>query len=290
MAKRSRKARKQKNTTKTKLRTDIKVRHARIVPGGAVRVLNVVPSRDTEKDWKFENAVNSGILRATPIPASKDLREPWWKIGDQGDTGSCVGWAAADSVLRWHFTKMSKLSKDNKLSVRFIWMAAKETDEFTSQPTTFIESDGTSLKSALDIARKYGNVVDSTLPFGSNELYKDEPETFYAEAAQLKIASYINLGKNPTKWRQWLAHKGPILTCLECDDTWMNATQTGGVLNSFDAMSADGGHAVAFVGYDANRFIVRNSWGNSWGHNGFAYASNEYAAAAFTEAYGVNVT
>jgi C1A family cysteine protease len=32
---------------------------------------------------------------------------------------------------------------------------------------------------------------------------------------------------------------------------------------------------------------VRNSWGLAWGDKGFAYASDAYAAAAFTEAYGV---
>ena len=46
---------------------------------------------------------------------------------------------------------------------------------------------------------------------------------------------------------------------------------------------------MALVGYDQNQFIVRNSWGTSWGNKGFAYASNAYAAAAFTEAYGVSV-
>ena len=32
-----------------------------------------------------------------------------------------------------------------------------------------------------------------------------------------------------------------------------------------------GGHAVLTVGYDhaAQRFIVRNSWGSSWGLNGY---------------------
>jgi hypothetical protein len=255
-----------------------------------VRILNCIPSRDTEKDWRVENAMAAGILAAAPIPSAKDLREAWWTINDQGSTGSCVGWASADSVMRWHFVKAGRLAKDELLSPRFIWMAAKETDEFTSQPTTFIERDGTSLKAALDIARKYGAVTDNVLPFETGYLYQGELGSFYTLAAQLKIASYINLGRKLADWRRWIATKGPVLTRLDCDNTWMNAKETGGKLDLYDPMSADGGHAVALVGYDPNIFIVRNSWGvTDWGDKGFGYASNVYAAAAFTEAYGVNL-
>jgi hypothetical protein len=125
------------------------------------RILNCIPSKNTENDWTFEHAAEAGIMSAAPaIPSSKDLREAWWSIGDQLNTGSCVGWAAADAVLRWHFVKANRLPKDKKLSVRYVWMAAKETDEFTANATTFIESVGTSPKAALDIARKFGAVQD----------------------------------------------------------------------------------------------------------------------------------
>ncbi|MGZ8401506.1 MAG: C1 family peptidase, partial [Methyloceanibacter sp.] len=67
----------------------------------------------------------------------------------------------------------------------------------------------------------------------------------------------------PTEWRRWLATKGPILTRLDCDNTWMNAKNTGGRLDAYDTMSMQGGHAVALVGYDPNQFIVRNSWGTT---------------------------
>jgi hypothetical protein len=100
----------------------------------------------------------------------------------------------ADSVLRWHFVKAGRLKPSDLLSPPFIRMAAKETDEFTTEPTTFIESDGTSLKAALVIARKYGCVPDSVLPFLSGALFQGDVATFYALATQLKIASYINLG------------------------------------------------------------------------------------------------
>jgi hypothetical protein len=258
---------------------------------GVKRILNCLPSRNTERDWGFEHAADAGILAArASIPASKDLRESWWKIGDQGSTGSCVGWATADSLLRWHLVKANRLAKDELLSPRFIWMAAKETDEFINRPTTFIETDGTSLKAALDIARKYGAVVDSVLPFLSGKLYPDEAKTFYALAAQRKIASYFNLGTNLANWRTWLATKGPILTRLDVDATWDEAKATQGQLDVYQPNTVRGGHAIGLVGYTPDRFIVRNSWGTStWGDQGFGYASLGYAQAAFTEAYGVSL-
>jgi hypothetical protein len=252
------------------------------------RILNCLPSRDTERDWRVEDAADAGVLEAPArVPPSKDLREVWWKIGDQGSTGSCVGWAAADSLIRWHLVKATRLPKEQSLSPRFVWMAAKETDEFMSRPTTFIETDGTSLKAALDIARKYGVVTDTVLPFSGGRLYQGRAMTFYALAAKLKIGGYFNLGRRPVDWRTWLANNGPILTRLDVDDTWDAAKTTQGNLDVYLADTVRGGHAVALVGYTPDRFIVRNSWGRGWGDKGFGYASLPYAQAAFTEAYGI---
>jgi C1A family cysteine protease len=259
--------------------------------GGTARILNCLPSPDQADDWDIASAQAAGMLATrAPLPASVDLRADWWKIGDQGGTGSCVGWATADSVLRWHFVSSGRVAERDKLSVRFVWMAAKETDEFSNRPTTFIEPEGTSLKAALDVARRYGVVRDTDLPFSRPKLFAGDAKAFYLLASQLKIAAYVNLGRDPTAWRQWLATQGPILTRLDCDDTWMGAKATKGVLETYDAASASGGHAVAMVGYTADHLIVRNSWGtSSWGDKGFAYASFPYAAEAFTEAYGVSV-
>lgn len=257
------------------------------------RILNVVPSKGTEQDWGMDNAVGAGMLAApVALPPSKDLRETWWKVGDQGSTGSCVGWGTADAVLRWHFTKANRIAKTDKLSTRFVWMAAKETDEFTNRPTTFIESDGTSLKSALDIARKFGAVKDPVLPFLSGNLYPGEVGTFYAIASQLKIAAYFNLFKNLGQWRTWLATSGPILAALSVDRTWDNAALTNGKLDTFLPNTARGGHCIAIVGYKADgRFIIRNSWGTTWGDKGFGYATEAYIQAGFfNEAYGVKLS
>jgi C1A family cysteine protease len=262
-------------------------------PKRVKRVLNVVPSQKTEHDWQFEHADAAGLLAAAAaVPKAKDLRETWWKIGDQGSTGSCVGWATADALLRWHFVKSGRIKNTEVLSKRFIWMASKETDEFESAPTTFIENAGTSLKSALDVARKFGAVKENVLPFGG-DLYPGAPETFYALASRMKIQSYFNLsfnrGGSVDSWRRWLANNGPLLTRLDVDRTWDDASDNGGNMDVYQPKTRRGGHAVSIVGYTADRFIVRNSWGTTWGDKGFGYASLAYAQDAFTETYGISV-
>ncbi|HWM77993.1 MAG TPA: C1 family peptidase, partial [Methylomirabilota bacterium] len=243
--------------------------------------------------WKYEDAVAAGALGAVAaLPPSVDLRQSWWTVGDQGQTGSCVGWASADGVVRYHMVAAGKLKKNQLLSPRYVWMASKETDEYTLRPESFVEEAGTSLKGAMDVCRKFGVATLAMLPFRITTLmYTGGENPFYAAAAQLRVSSYFNLRKNLNQWQSWLAAHGPILAGLNVDQTWDNATTTKGNLDTPLPKTARGGHAIAVVGYTSTgRFIVRNSWGPAWGDNGFAYASPAYITGAFfDESYGVTI-
>jgi len=257
------------------------------------RICNVIPSRNTETDWPFEAAIQSGAVTAVAAPpASVDLRATWWTIGDQEDTGSCVGWASTDGVMRYHLVKAGKLSQKDRVSPRYTWMASKETDTFVTRPETFIEEAGTSLKAAMDICRKFGVVPESMLPFHiSTKMYTGDEDNFFASAAQRRATAYFNMNKNFSQWKSWLASHGPIMVALSVDATWDNATAAHGILDTFQPNTVRGGHAVCVVGYTkTGRFIIRNSWGTGWGDKGFAYASQAYINAAFfNESYGITV-
>jgi C1A family cysteine protease len=276
----------------TRRRKVKRAEHSGVVQGWK-RIYNVEPSKGTEKDWNFHDSVSGGALRAvTAPPPSVDLRKSWWAINDQEDTGSCVGWATADGVVRYHMVKANRLPRTQLLSPRFVWMASKETDEFTDRADTFLEGAGTSLKAAMDIVRKFGAVKESLLPFHIvTKMHVGSENAFYTEAAQRKIAAYFNLQRNLNQWKSWLATNGPILAALSVDQTWENATATGGNVDVFMPNTVRGGHAIAIVGYLASgRFIVRNSWGTGWGDRGFAYVTPAYIAAAFfDESYGVTL-
>lgn len=275
------------------------------------RVLNVLPSRDREKDWSFSSAVAANVLKPeTPEPhiditklkplPSVDLRDDsWWKIADQGNSGACVGFACAD-VLWWHLVKRGKLNNSSdRPSRRFLWMSSKETDIYTTYPTTFLELPGTYIKSCLDVTRKYGCVLEAVLPFDPEVLSHLRQDVFFAQAAKLKIAGYYGL-RDPNSswpatkasWKVWLSFGGgPIITRLDIDDTWDNASNAQGLLETYHPKTTRGGHAVSIVGYTKeDRFIIRNSWGPAFGKDGYAYASDAYTNAAFTEAYGISLT
>lgn len=271
------------NTSKTKAST--------ILPPSDY-ILNAVPSKKTELDWQLSDAIQAGAIAAAPpaLPANVDLRQPWWKIVNQGQTGSCVGQAAA-SLMKYHLVQINKLPQNEEISARFIWMAAKEFDDQFLRPQSMIEQAGTSLKAAMDICRKYGSVSDALLPLNVNPLmYTGSENVFYATAAQRRITAYYNLQKSFNQWRVWLNNNGPILAGLRIDATWMQANTTNANLDTFQKTTAVGGHAVCIVGYTPGRFIIRNSWGTNWGDGGFAYASEAYITSAFfDESYGITL-
>jgi Papain family cysteine protease len=255
-------------------------------------VYNSIESHDQHEDWSLEKAKALGFSAGRKrIPAARDLRESWWNVGNQGDTGSCVGWALADSVLRFHFVKAGKLRQDEHISVRYIWMAAKEMDHKCHYPTTFLDDAGTSAKSALRVVKKIGALKTSVLPFEGG-LVKLKERHFLSVAGRLKVKAYFNLCHTQSgklqRFREWLAGHGPILTRLRVDSSWNNI-KLDGHLGKYDKKTANGGHAVSIVGYTPTYFIIRNSWGTGWGDKGFAYASEDYARDAFHEAYGIVV-
>ena len=265
----------------------------------AGRVLNVGPSPAREEDHTPAAAEEAGHLRAVDPPERLDLREPWYTVGDQHKTGSCVGWALADSVMWRQLVGADRLQQHERLSPRFMWMAAKEMrakltpvkGEPAWRPTTFLELGMTDVKSALDVARTYGAALETELPFEGG-LYPDAIERFYESAARRKITHYYRLDPEEDAsawflpWRRWIHQHGPVLIVLGVDPQFVQGATKLEQLD-YDAVSAH--HAAALVGYVDDGFLIRCSWGSDWGRNGYAVATEGYLEQALLESYGIVV-
>lgn len=274
-------------------------------------------SQNQEKDWDIEHAFFSGYLSDKEIPKEILLHEASflkkWTIHKQNPGSySCVGYAVTD-VVYWHLKEKEaeenrNLNKDKplqRLSARFNWMAAKEMDDFTDRPTTFIEQEGSSLKAGLDVARKYGSVEDNLLPTDSNALFQGTARHFYAHAATNIINSYFNLLISKTQffeteeernmvqlliWKKWLAENGPILVRIQVNSIFDKAEKSPLKNNRNNSNQKDiHYHAALLVGYTDKELIIRNSWGTDWGEKGYAHLDESYALDIIDEAYGITV-
>lgn len=249
-------------------------------------VCNLLPSKGTQTDFRLQDAVESGLLSATAPPPALDLRASWWPVGNQEQTGSCVGWASADGVGRYLMVTAGRIEEQVRLAPRYIWMASKELDEDGRRPTTFVELSGTSLKAAAAVAHNYGFALESELPFHiQTTMFAGSENSLFASCSRRRV-TYVNLQLRLDHWKIWLNENGPILVGLKVDSNWSKCR--GETLDEFDSGSIFGGHAVCIVGYrEDGTFIVRNSWGNMWGDEGFAYLTAAYIHAAFfNESYG----
>jgi hypothetical protein len=270
-----------------------------MAPVGTGRVLNIGPSPAREDDHTPEAAEARGHLRMVDPPERVDLRADWYTVGDQGMTGSCVGWALADSVMWRQLVAAGRLAPAQRLSPRFMWMAAKEMrakltevkGEPAWRPTTFLEQGMTDVKSALDVARLYGAALEDELPFDDG-LFEGPIDQFYDSAAQRKVTHYYLLDPDDDRdewllhWRRWISQHGPVLVVLNVDDQFIEGAH---LLDGYRPDDSSFNHAVALTGYGPRGFLVRCSWGTDWGRDGYAVATESYLKQSTIESYGVVV-
>jgi hypothetical protein len=114
-----------------------------------------------------------------------------------------------------------------------------------------------------------GNFLLSNYPLASDELQHSCAESATA-TPDFGLLNYVTPASNipESQIAANLDAYGPI-PVLVCADAWQN--YAGGIMTAAACTSCAVDHVVVLVGYNATTWTIRNSWGTSWGVNGFIY-------------------
>lgn len=242
--------------------------------------LSCLPSSEDPRDYKYIRLFGS---TDSLEPETIDYRSSLPGVFDQGQRGSCVACACAWTLKAYEEIKQGDYPPGG-MSAAFLYTLCKQIDGLPDQ-------EGTTPRSALQVLRKVGICKEELMPYSTlsslpaPRVPSPTPEALSA-ASSFRIQTYAQLcayndrdrSQMVNTMRQALKEQGPfIMALLICsnfkpDKDGFLPVPEGGV---------QGGHAVGIVGDlpDQQAFILRNSWGRSWGLDGYAYLPYEWVAS-----------
>lgn len=197
------------------------------------------------------------------LPSSVDLTPSFPTPGDQGQQGSCVGWATAYAI-KSYFEKRDMgwdLSRrEHVFSPAFVFNAI-----------ALPGCNGSYFNQALDRMKDVGAATWDKMPYTDQECTSQPSTSANAQAPSYRIQSWGTL-RTVDDMKAQLANHRPVLLGIQVYPAFNRLSGSSAVYNDFSG-SSGGGHAVAIVGYDDNSyggaFKVINSWGTGWGDQGF---------------------
>ncbi len=137
-----------------------------------------------------------------------------------------------------------------------------------------MDSDyGAQIRDGIKSVASQGDCAEESWPYDTNRFADKPPQTCYDAAVQHKAVQYERTIRDLNQMKGCLATGYPFVFGFTVYQSFesQEVAQTGHASLPSSSEHAVGGHVVLAVGYDdsQNWFIVRNSWGTSWGMNGY---------------------
>jgi len=138
---------------------------------------------------------------------------------------------------------------------------------------TVASDSGAQIRDGIKTVAAEGFCPESQWPYDIARFAECPPASCYEGALQERVSQYLRLPRATIPLLTCLASGYPFVFGFSVYEGFESAlTASTGIANlPLPSESLVGGHAVVAAGYDlaTSRFIVRNSWGSTWGMGGY---------------------
>jgi pimeloyl-ACP methyl ester carboxylesterase len=214
-------------------------------------LLNSVEDPVDLRDYAYQPAL---VQLKKEVPRPKNL-----KILNQGTEGACTGsgLAAVINLL------LSNRKEKRVVSARMLYEIAKKFDEWEGE-----DYSGSSCRGAILGWYNSGVCSERLAPYKASEQNWQLTIDRAKDARLTTLGAYYRINKRISDFHAALNEVEAIYASARVHQGWRNQNIKKGVI-PFSSETI-GGHAFAIVGYNADGFLVQNSWGPVWGDNGVA--------------------
>ena len=235
------------------------------------RKLNVGGYQYAEPEFKFASFAPTRYS-ASQLPKKVDLRPYMTTVEDQGQVNSCTANAVAGA---YEYLVKKNQGIDYDVSRLFIYYNARRARGEQDR------DEGSVISTAIKMLEKKGACSEETWPYEPRHVKEKPSKACYDEAQGFRIDGTQHIDTDLNVWRSALAEGNPIVFGIALFDSFDRQRRRGFVpepSNQESKRGSHGNHAMLCVGYsDPDQvFIVRNSWGDNWGDNGYCYIPYRY--------------
>jgi C1A family cysteine protease len=227
-----------------------------------------IPDLPDQRDFAY--SAPTPLLMA--LPTTVDMRPKCPPVYDQGQLGSCTGNSIAGAI---QFEQIKQGLRGFVPSRLFIYYNERVIEN------TVNSDSGAQIRDGIKVVAKLGAPPEiPDWPYDIAKFAEKPPAIAYADAAKNKVISYQRVTRALSQFKGCLASGYPFVFGFTVYDSFESTTvaQTGHAPMPQPGEKVAGGHAVLAVGYDDQNqwFIVRNSWGDTWGMKGYFTMPYQY--------------